>query len=220
MRKIAQLTVASLLASASLSSAALVNIATNSWSGAAPKVILTTGGQRLATDSIVRIGTFPTGVPQITPTTPWSVVNSAFVPLGESAADAADGTNGPLFVNNVNTLNPGDAQGHFAGTINGVDNADARFGAGTRLYIMVLNAPFASMSSANQITILSDATGFTIPSSATRTMTTSAIDTAAEVFAGQLGANSITMVPFNVPEPSTGMLGLLAAAGLMARRRR
>jgi hypothetical protein len=219
MRKIAHLTVASLLASASLSSAALVNLATNSWSGATPKVILSTTGQRLATNSIVRIGTFPTGVPVITPATTWATINSAFVPLGESA-EAADGTNGPLFVNNVNTLNPGDAQGHFAGTINGVDNADARFGAGTRLYIMVLNAPFASMSSADQVAIFSDATGFTIPSTATRTMTTSAIDTQAEVFAGVLGANSITMVPFNVPEPSAGILGLLAVAGLMARRRR
>lgn len=208
MRKIALLTITSLLASIGSSSAALVNILAQSFAGAAPKMVVTSAGAQLPTGSVVRIGTFPNGVPASLSS--FAQVNAAFVPLGESA-EAADGTNGPLTVNNVTSA------GHFAGPINNVDNSDSRFGAGTRLYIMVLNAPFASMGSASEWAIMSDA-GFTIPSSGATTLTTSAIDSQAEVFAGTWAANQIRMAP--IPEPSTGLLGLLAVAGLMARRRR
>jgi hypothetical protein len=149
---------------------------------------------------------------------------NAFVPLGESAADPADGTNGPLFVNNVNSANPADAQGHYAGTINNIENSDPRFAPGTRLYVMVLNAPFESRFTANAMAVFSDSTDYTIPSFGARTLTTSVINSPGEVVVGVLGPNSISMVPFLspffCPEPGPALLSVVSGVGLAARRRR
>jgi hypothetical protein len=209
---------AALLALGCGASAALVNIAVNSWSGAAPKVILTSGGQRLAANSAVRIGTFPNGIPSLF--SDCAAFMNAFVPLGENASDPADGTNGPLFVNNVNTLNPADAAGHFAGTITAVDNADPRFTAGTRLYVMVLDAPFESRFSATSMALFSDPSGYTIPSTATRTLVTSVIDSQSEVIVGVMGQNNIMMSPMWCPEPGSGILFSSAGGALILRRDR
>ncbi|HWB05754.1 MAG TPA: hypothetical protein VG796_22225 [Verrucomicrobiales bacterium] len=201
-------------------SAAVVNIAVNSWSGAAPKVILTGTGQRLATDSVVRIGAFPNGIPSLAPDCSFAAIMAAFVPLGENSSDPADGTNGPLFVNNVNPLNPADAAGHFAGTITAVDNADPRFAPGTRLYIMVLDRPFESRFSATSMALYSDPTAYTIPASATRALVTSAIDSQSEVVVGTWNSNAIYMSAI-CPEPATaGLLSLFPAMALTARRTR
>ena len=150
------------------------------------------------------------------------MVSAAFVPIGESATDANDGTNGPLTINDVNTPNPSAARGHYAGTINSVQNSDARFAAASRLYVFVLNAPPETMSLATEWAIFSDA-AWTIPASGTRTLATSAITDAAEVFLGTYdGANAKILMTAIVPEPGVTMLagvfGMVLLAG--GRRRR
>ena len=194
-----------------VSEAALVNIASNSFA-AGGRMVVTSSGAPLAFGSVVRIGSFPTGVPA--GATTFAAVDSAFVPIGEDPGSAADGTNGPLTINDVNPT--GTTRGHYAGTISNVDNADPRFAAATRLYVFVLNAPPASQQTATEWAIFSDP-AWTIPSTATRTMTTSAIDQPAEVFYGSLSGAEIRMAP--VPEPSAAVLGL-AGLGLLVRRRR
>lgn len=217
MKRIVQLTVSGLAIGgfAGEAGAALVNIGSNSFSGAG-RLVTTSAGLPLAFGSIVRIGTFPTGIPAATS---FSVVSAAFVPIGESSTDANDGTNGPLTINDVNTPNPSAARGHYAGTINAVQNSDPRFAAATRLYVFVLNAPPEAMASATEWAIFSDA-AWTIPSTSTRTLATSAINDATEVMLGTydgVGAK-ILMVP--IPEPGVAMLSGVFGVVLLAGGRR
>jgi hypothetical protein len=218
MKRIVQLTVTGLAIGgfAGEAGAALVNIASNSFSGAG-RLVTTSNGLPLAFGSIVRIGTFPTGIPAATT---FSAVSAAFVPIGESSTDANDGTNGPLTINDVNPSNPGAVRGHYAGTISAVQNSDPRFATASRLYVFVLNAPPETMASATEWAIFSDA-AWTIPASGTRTMATSAITDASEVFLGTYdGSNAkILMVP--IPEPGVAMLsGVFGLVLLTGRRRR
>jgi hypothetical protein len=218
MTRFAQMTFGAVVAAAFAgeAEAALVNIASNSFSGAG-RLVTTSDGLPLAFGSIVRIGTFPTGIPAATT---FSAVSAAFVPIGESSTDANDGTNGPLTINDVNPSNPGAVRGHYAGTINAVQNSDPRFAAASRLYVFVLNAPPETMSLATEWAIFSDA-AWTIPASGTRTMVTSAITDASEVFLGTYdGSNAkILMVP--IPEPGVAMLsGVFGLVLLMGGRRR
>ena len=90
--------------------AALVNIAANNLAGGSP-LIKTTTGAFLAAGMIVRIGTFAAGQPTITAASTYAEINALFTPIGESASDANDGTNGPLVMNgggsnDVNTVEP------------------------------------------------------------------------------------------------------------------
>ena len=218
MKRIVQLTVTGLAIGgfAGEAGAALVNIASNSFSGAG-RLVTTSNGLPLAFGSIVRIGTFPTGIPAATT---FSAVSAAFVPIGESSTDANDGTNGPLTINDVNPSNPGAVRGHYAGTISAVQNSDPRFATASRLYVFVLNAPPETMASATEWAIFSDA-AWTIPASGTRTMATSAITDASEVFLGTYdGSNAkILMVP--IPEPGVAMLsGVFGLVMLVGGRRR
>ena len=194
--------------------AALVNIAANNLAG--PVLIKTAaGGFLLSTGSMVRIGTFAAGAPTITAATTYAQINALFTPIGESASDANDGTNGPLVMNASN-------DGKYSGTISNVQNSDSRFGATTRLYIMILDvAPQADMTLANPSSwlIMSDATNWVIPASATKTLTANQID-ASEILAGQfVSATEFRLVAIGVPEPGSMTL-CLVGLGLMARRRR
>lgn len=193
--------------------AALVNIATNTLAGGS-RLVFTSWGSPLPVGSMVRIGTFPTGVPVITPTITMATINAAFVPIGENTADANDGTNGPG-VSFTSTV----AGGGWGFTINNVENSDVRFGPGTRFYIMVLEVPPAQLNSATTALIMSDPVLWTIPSTGSRTMTTAQIDSADEVFYG-IWAQTILRLQPRIPEPSTSLLTLLVGMGLMSRRRR
>jgi len=203
------------LALASMANAALVNIATNTLAGPSRSVVTSTLAS-LPTGSAVRVGVWQGGVvPTITPQTRVSDL-TGFIPLGESAADAADGTNGPFGTTAATANGSG-----WAFTINSVDNTDARFLSGTRLYIMVLNTQPGSLDGATQLTLLSDP-GWTIPASGARTMTTAQVDSQAEVMYGVWGASQLVMGPINttVPEPTAASISLLAGLGMLARRRR
>ncbi len=206
-----------LTAGTTATQAALVNIAANSFAGTAPKMLTTTAGLPLALGSVVRLGTFPAGAPTITAATTFAQLNALFVPIGETAG-ADDGTNGPLTINDTNPVNPAATRGSFGGTINAVQNTNASFAAATRIYMMVLDVPFTNMAAATQWAILSDAVTWTIPATATRTLTTSQIDVA-DAFAGVVLPTEIRLAPI-IPEPSTGLMALLAGLGLVARRRR
>src|SRR5688572_11828271 len=152
--------------------AALVNIATNTLA-AGSRLVSTVTGSPLPIGSMVRIGTFPTGVPVFTPDISFAQINAGFVPIGESATDANDGINGPG-VSNTSVA----AGGGWGFTINDVQTTDVRFGPGRRLYIMVLDVPPAQMNSATGALIMSDPALWTIPSIGARTMTTAQIDSA------------------------------------------
>ncbi len=189
--------------------AALVNIAANTL--AAPvRDIFTTTGSPLPAGNAVRIGTFPAGDPVITSASTFASVNALFVPLAENTSDPADGTTPPLVISSV----LGD--GKFGGTISNVDNADSRFAAATSLYIFVLDAGYSNLGEATQWAIFRDS-AWTIPTTGTRTMTTSQIDSQSEVFAGTFSSGGITMAA--IPEASSSAL-LLAFAGLLGLLRR
>ena len=205
---------------ASLADAALVNIATNTLA-AGSRLVSTTTGALLPAGNMVRIGTFPTGVPVITPTTTMADINAAFVPIGENAASAADGTNGP----GVSGA-PGQVPGGWAFTINNVDNTDARFQPTTRLFVMVLDVAPANMLNATGMLLMSDETLWTIPGSGARTMTTTSlqIDSAADVQYGVYNATAgaplqMGLINTIIPEPASGAMALLAGLCFVRRRR-
>lgn len=203
-----------MLAGISSSSAALVNISSNSWTSPG-KFVVTSTGALLPVGSVVRVGIFASA-PVITPSTTFASLNSTFTPLGENSSDTNDGTTGPLSINDVNPLDALNTRGHYAGQISNVNNSDARFAAGTQLYVMVLNQPFSSMSSATEWAIFSDA-AWTIPSTGPRSLTTVQINSSAEVFAGTNESGRILMVA--IPEPSAAFLALGACALGLRRRR-
>lgn len=189
--------------------AALVNIAANTLAEPV-RDIFTTLGAPLPAGNAVRIGTFPAGDPVITPTSTFASVNALFVPLAEDPVDAADGTSPPLVISSV--LGPG----KFAGTINNVDNADSRFAPGTSLYIFVLDADYSNLAAATQWAIFRDP-AWTIPTTATRTLTTSQIDSQSEMMVGIQSAGGIRLAV--IPEVSSSVL-IVMAAGLTGLRRR
>lgn len=203
------------LAAASVSSAALVNISSNSWTSPG-KFVVTSTGALLPLGSAVRIGIFASA-PVITSTTTFASINSLFTPLGENTADANDGSGGPLSINDINPLDALNTRGHYAGQISGVENGDSRFSTGTRLYVMVLNQPAATMFDATEWAIFSDA-AWTIPSTGARSLTTVQISDSSEVYAGTNESGRILMAAV-VPEPSVSLLALGAVAFGLRRRR-
>lgn len=198
-----------------VANAALVNIGSNTLAAPA-RLVVSTAGDVLPIGSMVRIGLFPAGAPVVTPATTFAQLNALFVPIGEDGASPADGTNGPGATNSNAAGGAG-----WAFTINSVDNTDARFAATTRIYLMVLDVAPAQMANAGNVLIMSDP-GWTIPTTGVRTMTSAQIDSQAEVNYGLWGAAQLRMAPIagNIPEPSTGVMALLAGLGLVARRRR
>lgn len=199
------------VASAAMSSAALVNIAANSLAGSPARNIISSLGDPLPVGSAIRIGTFPAGAPVITAASTFASVNALFVPLAESSSDPADGTTAPLEISSVQ------GAGKFAGTISNVDNGDTRFSAGTAIYIFALNAPYSNLSGATEWAIFRDS-AWDIPTTATRTLTTSQIDVQSEMVVGVQGPASLRLVA--IPEMSTTLLSISAMGlGLLRRRR-
>ena len=194
------------------SQAALINVGVNNAGGA--QAIKSSLGTSLAAGSIVRIGTFSlAGVAlqtAIDNATTFAEINALFTPIGENAGDANDGTNGPVTISGAGVI--GD-------TVTGVNNADVRFPAATKLYVMVLDVNQANMATATEWLIMSDSL-WTIPATGTRVLAFSAIGSQAEILAGTfVNSTQFNLAPIAVPEP--GVVSLcLAAVGLVARRRR
>jgi len=194
------------------SQAALINVGVNNAGGA--QTIKSSLGASLVAGSIVRIGSFSLSgaalQTAIDNATTFADINALFTPIGESAGDADDGTNGPATISGA---------GVIGFTVNGVNNLDVRFPAATKLYVMVLDVDQANMATATEWLIMSDS-AWTIPSSGTRALAFSAIGSQAEILAGTfVNAGQFNLAPIGVPEP--GVVSLcLAAVGLMAVRRR
>ena len=153
-----------------------------------------------------------------------------FIPFGEGYGGDADlgvltaGTTSqprvtPRTVNLITNV-PGRLAGSVTavnavgGTANSINANGAPFG--TRIFMLVYNAPVAS---ATELGIFS-ATSWTMPTDnlINPTFNTVDVDATAEIFRGSASGSELRLALI-VPEPSAAMLGL-AGLGLLVRRRR
>ncbi len=225
-----------------------VTISVADSSGALSQPLLSDGGAGLANGSaLIRIGYFtgfvtnPVGVEQTAAkatlvtalssgvqATVYAAVNNNFVPLGEGldsdlgpipaagsqarlAQRTISGVSQPgRLIGGVSGVNPNtDPEATRANPITGVP-------AGTRIFILAYNA--LDPNNATEMGIYS-ATSWLMPASAAATLqlNTTVVDTPGEILMGRNG--SLHLGAF-VPEPSAGIMGLLAGLGLIVRRRR
>jgi len=149
-----------------------------------------------------------------------------FVPIGTQSSDVDYGNSAP---SNPIRLLAGGGGTTAVGTIENstwlapggpvVANSEQPGGLvrGTKIFMLAMNA--TDLASASDLGIYS-ATTWTLPASTlvnAANLSLSVIDTAPEVFRGSIG--SLILGPI-VPEPSTGLLALIAGCGLISRRRR
>jgi len=155
----------------------------------------------------------------------------SFIPLGENAANANLGdiptTTGPRVLQR--SINGVSSAGRLAGGIanvnpaTGAPNSVSPNGvpAGSRIFLLVYSDADATLSASptEQFGVFS-ADSWLMPSDGglNPILNTIDVDTAGEVFRGTFGSLKMNFV--NVPEPTTGLLGLLAGLGMVARRRR
>ena len=156
-----------------------------------------------------------------------AAIAGRFVPLGEGGPPTL-GTSAPASAPRINqrTVAGSSQAGRLLGQVTlvtptaGAANAIDAGGvpAGTRLYLMVYNDAVAA--SATELGIFSADT-WLMPANNLSNLTMNSVDvnTDLEVFRGARG--SLILAPLTViPEPSTGIMALLAGLGLIARRRR
>jgi hypothetical protein len=157
---------------------------------------------------------------------------SSFVPLGGGNANlgpngftwnisALTGTNAGKFSVNQSLNN---AALVFAGTsASNVENRVSPDGLvrGTRLFVLAYDSNSENYNEAGVFSAdtwrIPGGVGMTASTSTSITLVLSQVDTALEVFRGSLG--SLVLAPV-VPEPTTGVMALLAGLGLISRRRR
>jgi len=235
MKKTLILTLA--LAGSSLSVRAS-NISVIDFSGTtlSNPVTLNSGAAMPNGGAMVRLGYFNTALQSGTWLTDLrsndvAKVNSAlqsFIPLGENAATPNLGdvptTAGPRFAQR--TINSVSSAGRLAGQITTVNPVAAAANtanpggvpSGSRIYMLVYSDNNSTLTASEEFGVFSSDI-WLMPSDGQLNLqlNTTDIDGAAEVFRGTFG--SLKLAPF-VPEPSTGLLGLLAGLGMIARRRR
>jgi hypothetical protein len=161
----------------------------------------------------------------------YNAIQRDFVPLGEGLDPdlgpvPAAGSEPRLANRTINGVpnQPGRLIGGVAGVTPNTD-PEASVGvpitgvpAGTRIFILAYNT--ADVNSATQLGIYTGTT-WTMPSSPTAALqlNTTAVDAANEVIRGGFSPTALNLAAF-IPEPSTGLMAVFAALGLMARRRR
>ena len=204
------------LAITSAASAATVGITT----GTPAQTIKLSNGSFVTTSAWVRVGFFRgLNTEGLNGSDALASIAANFVPLGEAGSPAGYGTSG------ANTIAFNDTTHSIGGGINdisfgtGTANTEAAgaLSRGTRLFLLI----YDSKTAPTELGVFS-ATNWNVPASTlvnTANLTLTGVDTAGEVYRGSLGSLVLSpLVP--IPEPSTGLLGLLAGLGLIARRRR
>ncbi len=198
-----------LIAIAASHANAAVSIVSNSLAGG--KKVVSSGASDLPAGSVVRVGfiTDPLGNDAILRGGNFAALNAIFTPLGTENSTAGSGTG--AFVIGTPTA------GNWASTINGVENSYVP--VGTQLYLWVLNNSVPANATewglyADPLWKMPDGTLVANQIS----ITTSSIDSAAEVFRGS--NNGATLGTMPVPEPSTAILLVGASSLFFARRRR
>lgn len=235
------------LLSASAASAATVSVAStvptggNIHGAAGAQVQLKdSAGNIIPVGARIRVGFFVGGLTPSLQTTlssggffdlPTDGSTGTFVPLGEAASlragygTASDSTNVTKLVAGAIrwsvTLSNVTYQGATSDPLDNNTIADGGVPRGTRLFVIAYNQNGYGTAATPGFEwgIYSDPTTFVIPESGTATLSLNValVDQPSEVFWGSLG--SLGTLPA-IPEPATGMLGLLAGLGLITRRRR
>jgi hypothetical protein len=240
--KLKTLLLSIVVASAPMAVASNISLSDFSGSGATftENVIRTSGGSALANGAArIRIGFFAGGLSSEVAAAlgntsqradVLSAISNNFVPLGEGVA-APLGTQtvaaGPRI--GQRTVNTVSQAGRLLGQVTGVTpTGDAAnsfnpgnvtgVGAGTRLYVLIYDN--ADISLATELGIFS-ATSWTMPANnlSNLTMNTVDVNTPAELIRGRSGSLILAGFPV-IPEPSTGIMALIAGLGLISRRRR
>jgi hypothetical protein len=218
------------------------NISVIDFSGTVSNIVTLENGTPMATGAgALRIGYFNTALQGPT----WAAdmksndvakVNAAmaaFIPLGETGGPFGTGTgnttSGPRFANR--TVNGAAVTGRLAGQIasvtptTGTANTANAAGvpSGTRIYLLVYSDGNFVLDGTEQFGVFSSATDWLMPTDAGLNLQLNATSitqatSATDIVRGSFG--SLHLQSFIVPEPGTASMGLLAALGLLARRRR
>jgi hypothetical protein len=160
----------------------------------------------------------------------YNAIQRDFIPLGEGLdpdlGPVPAATAAPRISDRI--INGTSQPGRLSGGVTGVTpNTDPEASvavpitgvpAGTRIFILAYNT--LTENAATEMGIYS-ATTWTMPASASAVLglNTTGVDSAAETIRGRFSPTALNLVAF-IPEPSTGLMAVFAALGLMARRRR
>ena len=173
-----------------------------------------------ASDALIRAGLGSTQTREALQT----FISSNFIPLGTGGVMGTPSPTNPprianRLVNGVDT--PGRAQGQIATVTPTASPANTQdvggVPAGTRLFLMVWDTAPGSATELGVFSADAAAWRMTASASGANILNTTNVDTPAEIYRGSSG--SLVLAPI-VPEPSTGVMALLVAAGLISRRRR
>ena len=229
-----------LTATLAASSHAAITFSSNNSGGGGRQVTSSTGTLIPTGGGSLRIGYFLDSSSPVLSSGDWSAINALFIPLGEGRPNLG-GVATPVAGNTPIPIPSGATAGRFLGQITGVTGTNVAvdppssvnsLSQGTRLFLFLSNSATPSTLAPTQFALVSDNTLWrapkddpTIPGGASLTMAMNAtnINEAGDIFWGAIstaGASNFLAVAPVVPEPSSSLLGLLAAFGLIARRRR
>lgn len=225
---------------ASSSHAAITISSNNSGSG---RQITTSTGTPLATGAgSMRIGYFLDANSPVLRSGDWTAINAVFIPLGEGGPATLGVVTNPVQAPGPPIPVPsGATAGRYNGSIGGITGSNAAvdpapnsntLSQGVRLFLFASNSPDPKVTAPSQFALVSDDVLWRAPkddplipggASVTMALNLANISDASDIFHGTVesvaGTNFLRLA-LPIPEPGTTLLGLVAAAGLIARRRR